>query len=541
MKLKMNRELKELSSLITRCSVSESISTRTAALKILQLMTKDVDLSPIAGNITKLLASSDIFVKKVVCTFIDRYSDRVNGLNLLVTNTLIKDLKDANPLFRGVALKTLFRVPNLTEQEEILLLLALKDSSSYVRRVAVMSCCQYIKNSSDNFSSELIDNLYEMIRDPDPGVVVNCLTSLDEILSSEGGVVINYNIVHYLLSRILSFHEWGISTVLHFIQKYVPQKEEELFEILNSLDDYLTHNNSLIVIQTLQIFLSLCNNNFPHLLKEALNCVFPKIQSNLVSSNNELVYSTLILVEQYIVYSKELFCSNYKLFFCHFSDSMIVKVKKLCILPLLTTSINIPDVSEELITYCTNNSPGIYKAAIKSIVQIANLFPTNSQNLKTLIALIDLQCESLTVEILNAFSLLNLHQDEEIKSLLLAAISKYYKQINETSGKCAILQLLGYYGQTTTHTPYILESMMETVEEEEDAIVKMTLLTTTIRMFLHRPAEMQEILGFLLEKCSNDKHPCISDQAQFYYHLLHDIPLAKKIILGEMGMTKTQL
>lgn len=513
--------------------MSKNVSSRTAALKVLQLMTKDVDLSPIAGNITKLLACPDIFVKKVVCSFIDKYAERVNGLNLLVTNTLIKDLKDANPLFRAVALKTLFRVPNLSEREETLLLTALKDSNSYVRRVAVTSCCHYFKNSSHHFNAELVDYLYEMIRDPDPGVVVDCLLALDEILSSEGGVVINYNIVSYLLSRMSRFDQWGVSTVLYFLQKYRPEKEEELFEILNCLDDYLTHHNSLIVIQTLEVFLWLCGTNFPHLSKEAVDCVFPHLRSNLTSSNNELVYATLNLTEKFLVYHREVFCQNHRLLFCHFSDSEVVKIKKLCLLPRLTTATNILDLSDELISYCTDNSPGIYRAAIRSVTEMANLYPGNFENLKTLITSLDLRQPPLTVEVLNAFTRLNLGGREETKSALLSAISKYYRQINETRGKCAVLQLLADYGQTAGETPHILESMAETVDQREEAAVKIRLLTTTVKMFLRRPAEMQQILGFLLEKCANDKHSCISHRALFYYSILHDIRLAKTVILGD--------
>ena len=40
-----------------------------------------------------------------------------------------------------------------------------------------------------------------MLRDKDPYVVLNSASALNEILAGEGGMVVNRNIAHYLLSR----------------------------------------------------------------------------------------------------------------------------------------------------------------------------------------------------------------------------------------------------------------------------------------------------------------------------------------------------
>ena len=46
-----------------------------------------------------------------------------------------------------------------------------------------------------------VDVLYQMLRDRDPQVVSNCISALSEILASEGGMVVNSKITHYLLNR----------------------------------------------------------------------------------------------------------------------------------------------------------------------------------------------------------------------------------------------------------------------------------------------------------------------------------------------------
>lgn len=51
----------------------------------------------------------------------------------------------------------------------------------------------------------LVNELYSLLRDQDPIVVVNCLRALEEILKKEGGVVINKPIAHHLLNRFVFF------------------------------------------------------------------------------------------------------------------------------------------------------------------------------------------------------------------------------------------------------------------------------------------------------------------------------------------------
>lgn len=47
-----------------------------------------------------------------------------------------------------------------------------------------------------------MNELYSLLRDSDPVVMVNCLRALEEILKDEGGVAINKPITHHLLNRL---------------------------------------------------------------------------------------------------------------------------------------------------------------------------------------------------------------------------------------------------------------------------------------------------------------------------------------------------
>lgn len=64
-----------------------------------------------------------------------------------------------------------------------------------------------------------------------------------------------------------------------------------------------------------------------------------------------------------------------------------------------------------------------------------------------------------------------------------------------------MLWLLGVYGDRVSSAPYTLEVFIDGVRSETSLGVKMELLTATMRLFLCRPAEMQDMLGRLLHYC----------------------------------------
>lgn len=68
-------------------------------------------------------------------------------------------------------------------------------------------------------------------------------------------------------------------------------------------------------------------------------------------------------------------------------------------------------------------------------------------------------------------------------------------------GKQALLWLLGVYGEKISSAPYTLEGFIDGIRSEASAAVKMELLTASVRLFLQRPAETQDMLGRLLHYC----------------------------------------
>lgn len=60
-----------------------------------------------------------------------------------------------------------------------------------------------------------------------------------------------------LACRIKEFSEWAQCTVLELVAKYVPSDSNEIFDIMNLLEDRLQHANGAVVLATIKLFLQL--------------------------------------------------------------------------------------------------------------------------------------------------------------------------------------------------------------------------------------------------------------------------------------------
>ena len=60
------------------------------------------------------------------------------------------------------------------------------------------------------------------------------------------------------------------------------------------------------------------------------------------------------------------------------------------------------------------------------------------------------------------------------------------------------------YGELVIEAPYMLERIIHRYDEETSVLIKLQLLTATMKLFFKRPPEMQLMLGRLLELVLNE-------------------------------------
>ena len=528
-------EVNELKGLLSNPKIQKDQDRKREVIKkVIAYLTLGIDVSKLFSEMVMASYTRDVVQKKLIYTYLVTYAQLKPDLALLTINTLQKDCRDEDPLVRGLALRSLcsLRVPNLAEYVMVPLRNCLQDNSPYVRKTAAIGIAKLAEANGELVRlSDLIDVLYNMLRDKEPLVITNVISALNEILAAEGGMAINTNIIMYLLNRIREFSEWGQCAILDLVARYTPTSEDEMFDIMNLLEDRLRHANSAVVMGTTKVFLNFTANNAP--LHEE---VYKRLKSPLLTlmgaASHELAYGVLGQMSILVTRVPHVFADSYKEFFCRYNDPSPVKRLKLQIVCDLTNGDNYTDVLGELAEYVTDSDGDIGRYAIRSIGKVAiKVDPATDEAIEHLLSFLDLNLDHVSTEtVIVLKDILRKYSDryEEI----IPALHKTLKTVEETDGKVAVIWMIGEYGETIDDAPYILENYINGYEEEESALVRMELLTATMRLFFKRPPEVKAMLGKLLKKGVEDGSKVdVRDRALLYYRLLaKDVHEAARVV-----------
>ncbi|XP_059911437.1 AP-4 complex subunit beta-1 isoform X2 [Gadus macrocephalus] len=495
---------------------------RSTVLRVIRVMSQGVDVAGLFSEMVKACATTDVVQKKLVYVFLCSYASLNPELSLLVINTLRKDCQDPNPMVRSLALRNMtnLRLPSLVEYVQQPLTAGLRDRAACVRRVAVLGWAKlHSLQPHADIDAAVVNELYGMLRDNDPVVMVNCLRALEEILKEEGGVAVNKAIAHHLLNRLKECDVWGQCEVLGVLQRYRPHSEEELFDILSLLDPCLLSPSVPVTAATLGLFLSLCCRGLPAVSLAALRRAQGPLLAACGSASPEMKFTALCHVQLLLRSLPGLMGEHYKRFFCGYAEPAYIKQRKMQVLVELVNDDNVGFVLDELKGYCTDVSPDTSQAAISAIGRIGRSY--SDQCLEILTGLLGLKQEHITSVVVQTMRDL-VWVCPQCSESVCEALEGCEDALQDSQGRQALLWLLGVHGDRVSSAPYVLEAFVEQVRSEMAAGVKTELLTATMRVFLCRPAETQDTLGRLLHYCIEEEADMnVRDQALLYYRLLH--------------------
>uniref|UniRef100_S4RUY0 Adaptor related protein complex 4 subunit beta 1 n=1 Tax=Petromyzon marinus TaxID=7757 RepID=S4RUY0_PETMA len=429
------------------------------------------------------------------------------------------------------------RLPDLGEYVQGPVASGLRDRAAYVRRTAVLGCAKLhrLQQPDADIDATLVNELYGLLRDKDPVVMVNCLHALEEILQREGGVVINRPIAHHLVNRLPECDEWGQAAVLSFLLRYQPRSEGETLDVLNRLDGLLEPARSPgVSLAAGKLFIAYTGGLGEAVRRDVLARVGAPLLSACGDQSIEMRYAALCHVRELLGCNPGMFSGHYKRFFCRHEDPAYVKHVKVELLSHLANDHTVAEILEELRGYCTDVCANLAQATILAIGQIGRTY--SEQCLKILIALVGLSQEHITSAVLQALRELVWHWPSCAPSVC-RVLPGCEEIVTDSEGKRALVWLLGQLGSEVPEAPYILEEYIDGLSVETVALVRMELLVATVRLFLSRPAECQDMLGRLLQYCiEEDTNMVVRDRALIYYRLLQAGPeWTRHVVLGPGG------
>lgn len=308
-------------------------SKRELYKKVISYMTIGIDVSSVFSEMVMCSATSDIVLKKMCYLYVGNYAKNNPDLALLTINFLQRDCKDQDPMIRGLALRSLcsLRVANLVEYLVGPLGSGLTDGSAYVRTIAAMGVLKlYHISASTCIDADFTSTLkHLLLNDRDTQVVANCLSALQEIWSSEASSseeasreldgLLSKPLIYYLLNRIREFSEWAQCLVLELVGKYVPSDSNEIFDIMNLLEDRLQHANGAVVLATIKVFMQLTLS-----MTDVHQQVYERIKAPLITlvstGSPEQSYAVLSHLHLLVMRAPMLFSSDYKHFYCHYNE-----------------------------------------------------------------------------------------------------------------------------------------------------------------------------------------------------------------------------
>ncbi|KAL0888115.1 hypothetical protein Bca101_012098 [Brassica carinata] len=464
-------------------------------------------------------ATSDIVLKKMCYLYVGNYAKGNPDLSLLTINFLQRDCKDQDPMIRGLALRSLcsLRVPNLVEYLVGPLGSGLKDNNSYVRTIAVTGVLKlYHISASTCIDADFPATLKSlMLHDSDAQVVSNCLSALQEIWSLEAShseeacrekeSLLSKPVIYYFLNRIKEFNEWAQCLILELAVKYVPSDSNDIFDIMNLLEDRLQHANGAIVLATVKVSLQL-TLSMTDVHQQVYECIKSPLLTLVSSGSPEQSYAIFSHLHLLVVRAPFIFALDYKHFYCQYNEPSYVKKLKLEMLTAVANEGNTYEIVTELCEYAANVDIAIARESIRAVGKIALQQYDVNAIVDRLLQFLEMEKDYVTVETLVL-----------VKDLL----RKYPQWSHDCISVVADM----------SDAPYILENLIENWEEEHSAEVRLHLLTAAMKCFFKRPPETQKALGIALAAGMADFHQDVHDRALFYYRVLqYDVHVAERVV-----------
>jgi AP-4 complex subunit beta-1 len=347
---------------------------------VIAYMSLGIDVSRLYTEMVMASSTTDLVQKKMVYQYLTTYARAKPDLALLCINTLQRDCGDTDPMVCGLALRSLasLRMPNIVEYALPHVNAGLRHRAPYVRKTAVLAAVKlhnWAPQAVQDAAGDLLDVLYSLVRDADAQVVVNAILALNEILAADGGIALSSKLMLYLFNRLHEFPEWGQTVILELAVRYTPQSQDEMFDIMNLLEDRFRHANSAVVLATTKVFLKYTEHE-PEIKHDVLRRLKAPLLTLVSASGVELAFVILSHIRVLAGVAPSIFADSYKQFFCRHTEPPCVKLVKIEILTLVASAAVAPAIITELTEYLSDADVSVAEASVRAVGRVGVAVPS---------------------------------------------------------------------------------------------------------------------------------------------------------------------
>ncbi|KAL7572740.1 hypothetical protein ACA910_009008 [Epithemia clementina (nom. ined.)] len=512
-----------------------------AVKKVIASMTVGKDVSMLFTDVLNCVQTGNIELKKLVYLYLINYAKTQPELTLLAVNTFVKDASDPNPLIRALAVRTMgcIRVDRITEYCCEPLSRAIRDDDPYVRKTAAVCVAKLYDIAPDLVVERgFLEILHDLISDSNPSVVANGVAALSEIAETSGKDVmrISASVLQKLLAALNECTEWGQVFILDSLAKYTPADGREAETIIERVTPRLQHANSAVVMSAVKVILSYMelmgsanSDSIRHLTRK----LAPPLVT-LLNSEPEIQYVALRNINLIVQKRPHILENEIKVFFCKYNDPIYVKMEKLEIIIKLVSEKNIDQVLLELKEYATEVDVDFVRKAVSAIGRCAvKLERAAERCIGVLLELIQTKVNYVVQESVIVIKDIFRRYPNRYESII-ATLCDNLDTLDEPLAKASMIWIIGEYAERIDNADELLDTFLETFEEEDPA-VQLQLLTATVKCFLKDPEDTQDMVQRVLDMATEESdNPDLRDRGFIYWRLLSTDPeAAKMVVLGD--------
>lgn len=512
-----------------------------AVKKVIASMTVGKDVSMLFTDVLNCAQTGNIELKKLVYLYLINYAKSQPELTLLAVNTFVKDASDPNPLIRALAVRTMgcIRVDRITEYLCEPLSRALRDEDPYVRKTAAVCVAKLYDIAPDLVQERgFLEVLHDLISDSNPSVVANGVAALSEIAETSGQDVmkITASVLQKLLAALNECTEWGQVFILDSLAKYSPAEAREAEGIIERVTPRLQHANSAVVMSAVKVILSYMDT-LGSQNSDAIRNLTRKLAPPLVTllnSEPEIQYVALRNINLIVQKRPNILENEIKVFFCKYNDPIYVKMEKLEIIIKLISEKNIDQVLLELKEYATEVDVDFVRKAVSAIGRCAvKLERAAERCIGVLLELIQTKVNYVVQEAVIVIKDIFRRYPNRYESII-ATLCDNLDTLDEPLAKASMIWIIGEYAERIDNADELLDTFLETFEEEDPA-VQLQLLTATVKCFLKNPEDTQDMVQRVLDMATEESdNPDLRDRGFIYWRLLSTDPeAAKMVVLGD--------
>lgn len=512
---------------------------KDAVKKVIANMTVGKDVSMLFTDIVNCIQTADTQLKKLVYLYLINYAKSNPDLTILAVNTFVKDAADSNPLLRALAVRTMgcIRVDRITQYLCDPLRRCLNDEDPYVRKTAAICVAKLYDINPEMVDEQgFLDALRDLISDSNPTVVANAVAALCEIAENhpQQQFKITKSILQKLLAAINECNEWGQVFILDALASYSPNDSREAEAIIERITPRLQHANSAVVLSAVKLIMTFLEKvNDADTERLVCRKMAPPLVT-LLSADFEIQYIALRNINLIVQKRPTILANEVKVFFCKYNDPIYVKMEKLDIIIRLVNEKNIEQVLLELKEYATEVDVDFVRRSVRAIGRCAvKLERAAEKCINLLLELIQTKVNYIVQEAIVVIKDIFRKYPNQYESII-ATLCENLDTLDEPEAKASMIWIIGEYAERIDNADELLESFMENFEDE-NAQVQLQLLTATVKLFLKRPNETQEMVQKVLRKATEESdNPDLRDRGYVYWRLLSANPeAANAVVLAE--------